>query len=330
MKLQSKAKEIERKPYAFTFLFLFLLSLSFTASAADKEHGTVIRQATLYVLPGANSGKVAQVERGRDLVVLEKTNIDNNQPWVKVFVTLVQNEEQVREITGWLAAKVVVTTSTPNADEIMFGEAVDSERQAEERGGRKGAAQDAMRLYYRTQEFFPNSPLAGEAMWRAADIRWQLEKSQILARPSARELSPDARNPMDEEFMKQIIKKYPHSKWADLAAYDMIDNKLCGEWKGLAKCPERESDLYEKYAHEHPQSPKAAESLYNAAWRQATLVDIYRINNENDKSVNARKKAITLAQEIASHNAEGDWKPRAMDLIYKLQQNVAVYGSSEE
>jgi hypothetical protein len=187
-----------------------------------------------------------------------------------------------------------------------------------------------MRLYYRTQEFFPNSPLAGEAMWRAADIRWQLEKSQILARPSARELSPDARNPIDEEFMKQIVKKYPHSKWADLAAYDMIDNKLCGEWKGLAKCPERESDLYEKYAHEHPQSPKAAESLYNAAWRQATLVDIYRINNENDKSANARKKAITLAQEIASRTAEGDWKPRAMDLIYKLQQNVAVYGSSEE
>ncbi|HEV2964265.1 MAG TPA: hypothetical protein VG649_20735, partial [Candidatus Angelobacter sp.] len=252
------------KSGASTALLLVLLSFSFTAFAADKEHGTVIRQATLYVLPGANTGKVAQVDRGRDLVVLEKTNIDSNQPWLKVFVTLVQNEDQVREITGWLPAKVVVTASTPNADQIMFGEAVDSERQAEERGGRKGAAQDAMRLYYRTQEFFPNSPLAGEAMWRSADIRWQLEKSQIMARPSARELDPDARNPMSDEFMKQIMKKFPHTKWADLAAYDLIDNKLCGEWKGLAKCPEKESDLYEKYAHEHPQSPKAAESLYNA------------------------------------------------------------------
>jgi hypothetical protein len=311
-------------------LLAVLLSLSFTALAADKEHGTVIRQTTLYVLPGSNSAKVAQVERGRDLVVLEKTNIDNNQAWLKVFVTLVQNEDNVREVTGWLPAKVVVTLSTPNGDQIMYGEAVDSERQAEERGGRKGAAQDAMRLYYRTQELFPNSPLAGEAMWRAADIRWQLEKAQIMSRPSARELDPDARNPMDDEFMKQINKKFPHSKWADLAAYDLIDNKLCGEWKGLAKCPEKETDLYEKYAHEHPQSPKAAESLYNAAWRQAALVDIYRINNENDKSANARKKAIALAQEIAAHYTEGDWRPRAMDLIYKLQQNVPVYGNSEE
>src|SRR5205807_8781662 len=61
-------------------LLVILLSLSFTAFAADKEHGTVVHQTTLYVLPGSNSGKVAQVERGRDLVVLEKTNIDNNQP----------------------------------------------------------------------------------------------------------------------------------------------------------------------------------------------------------------------------------------------------------
>jgi hypothetical protein len=311
-------------------LLVILLSLSFTAFAADKEHGTVVHQTTLYVLPGSNSGKVAQVERGRDLVVLEKTNIDNNQPWFKVFVTLVQNEDNVREVTGWLPGKVVVTLSTPSADQIIFGEAVDSERQAEERGGRKGAAQDAMRLYYRMQELFPNSPLAGEAMWRSADIRWQLEKAQIMLRPSARELDPDARNPMDDQFMKQISKKFPHSKWADLAAYNLIDNKLCGEWKGLAKCPERESDLYEKYAHEHPQSPKAAEALYNAAWRQAALVDIYRINNENDKSGNARKKALALAQEIAAHYTEGDWKPRALDLAYKLQQNVPVYGNSEE
>ncbi len=328
---KSTASTMSTTPIFCVFFSIFsLLSLVSTASAADKEHGTVVRQATLYVLPGSGSGRVAQVERGRDLVVLEKTNVDNNQPWLKVFVTLVQNEDQVREITGWLPGKVVVTTSTPNADQIIFGEAVDSERQAEERGGRKGAAQDAMRLYYRTQEFFPNSPLAPEAMWRAADIRWQLEKSQVMARPSAKELDPDARSPIDDEFMKQIMKKYPRSKWADLAAYDLIDNKLCGEWKGLAKCPEKETDLYEKYAREHPQSPKAAESLYNAAWRQAALVDIYKTNNENDKSANARKKAIALAQEITGKYAEGDWKPRAMDLIYKLQQNVPIYGTLED
>ncbi len=116
-----------------------------------------------------------------------------------------------------------------------------------------------------------------------------------------------------------------------MASYAMIDNKLCGEWKGLAKCPDRESDLYEHYVHEHPQSPKAAEALYNAAWRQAALVDIYKTNNENDKSASARKKATALAQEIVSqYAAQTDWKARAMDLIYKLDQNVPVYGNQTE
>ncbi|HWX55801.1 MAG TPA: hypothetical protein VN176_14530 [Verrucomicrobiae bacterium] len=312
------------------YAFAILVSCALSALAADKDHATLVRDATLYVLPGNTAEKLVHLDRGRDLVVLDHTNVDN-QPWLKVYATIVQNEESVRELTGWLAAKGVIATSSPNGDQIIYGEAVDSEQQAEQRGGRKGAAQDAMRLYYRMQEFFPNSPLAPEAMWRAADIRWQLEKSDTMSRPSARELDPDARNAMDDQFMKQIMKKYPHSKWADLAAYELIDNKLCGEWKGLAKCPEKESEIYEKYAREHPQSPKAAEALYNAAWRQATLVDIYRINNESDKSANARKKGLALAQELASlPGAQGDWKPRALDLAYKLEQAVPIYGSATE
>jgi len=167
-------------------------------------------------------------------------------------------------------------------------------------------------------------------MWRSADIRWQLEKSEVMSRPSARDLDPDSRNPIDDESMKQLMKKFPHSKWSDLAAYDLIDNKLCGEWKGLAKCPEKESEIYEKYVHEHPQSPKAAEALYNAAWRQAALVDIYKINSENDKVANARRKALVLAQEVASQFPQGDWKPRALDLAYKVEKNVPTYGSSSE
>jgi hypothetical protein len=310
--------------------FLIFISFALSAAAADYEHGTNIHDTTLYVLPGSSSEKLARLDRGRDLVVLERANMDNN-PWIKVLATIVDRErEKVRELTGWVAAKNVVTVSTPNADLIIFGEAADSEQQAEQRGGRKGAAEDALRLYFRMQEFFPNSPLAGEAMWRSADIRWQLEKAQVMSRPSARDLDPDARNPIEDEFMKQVIKKYPHSKWADLASYDMIDNKLCGEWKGLPKCPEKESEIYEKYVREHPQSPKAAEALYNAAWRQAALVDIYKINNESDKVANARRKALVLAQEVANQFQQGDWKPRALDLAYKVEHNVPTFGGSPE
>jgi hypothetical protein len=299
-----------------------------TSAFAAADHGTLVRVTSLYVSPGTNSEKLMQVERGRDMVVLEHTNIDN-QTWYKVFVTFVK-EENRRDVTGWVTGKGLVTASTPYADQIIFGEAVDSESQAEQRGGRKGAAHDAMRLYYRLWDILPNSPLAGEALWRSADIRWQLEKADLMLRPSSREMDPDARSPIEDALMRMVEKKFPHTKWADLAAYDMIDNKLCGDWKGMAKCPDKESELYEHYSHEHPQSPKAAEALYNAAFRQAVLVDIYRINNENDKSANARKKAVSLAREVVSQYGEqGDWKPRALDLIYKLEQNVPVYGFQE-
>lgn len=314
-----------------TKLLAGLLLSTFSAApllAAEREHGTLVREATLYVSPGPSSEKLVRVERGRDMVVLERTNLDG-QSWLKVFVTI-SAEPSRREITGWMPARGVITVSTPGGDQIIFGEAVDSEQQAEQRGGRKGAAQDAMRLYYRAVEFFPQSPLAGDALWRAADIRWQLEKSDLMSRPSSRELDPDARQPMDDVWMKEVIKRYPHTKWADLAAYDMIDNSLCGEWRGQAKCPERESNIYENYAREHPQSPKAAEALYNASWRQAALVDIYRISNEGEKSSLARKRGIALAQQIVSQYPETDWMPRAVALTYKLENGIPVYSGGVE
>lgn len=270
-----------------------------------------------------------QVDRGFDVVVLEHTNSDN-AAWLKVFVTITQGES-VREVTGWLREKGVITVSTPGGDQIVFGEAADSESQAEQRGGRKGAAQDAMRLYYRLTELFPQSPLAPEALWRSADIRWQLEKADVMSRPSWRELDPQARTPLNDRFLKDVIRRFPGSKWADLAAYDSIDNSLCGEWKGLATCPEKETDLYEQYADGHPRSPKAAEALYNGAWRQAALLDIYRISGDGARSSNARKRAILLAQKIVQqYSQSGDWKTRAVDLIYKMEHDIPLYGSQTD
>jgi hypothetical protein len=294
--------------------------------AADPERGTVIRETPLYVSPDTGSQKVGTATRGRDIPLIKERSLIAGKPWALVLATVEATELNSKEITGWVESQLLVTTSTPNADQIIFGEAVDSERQAEERGGRRHAAEDAMRLYYRVYEYFPNSPLAGEALWRAADIRWQLEKSGVLQRPSSRELNPELRTQIDDETMKEIRKKFPRTKWDDLAAYDMLDNKTCFDWKGEASCPEKESELYEKYAREHPQSPKAAEALYNAAFRQAALVDIYKSYRQQDKSERARKKGLELTQEIVSKFPDSDWKPRAATLAYALQQNITVYG----
>lgn len=292
--------------------------LAASSFAADNDRGTLIREETLYASAGANSQKLSQVGRGIGLTVLERTNVDG-QPWIKV--SLAADQAQVsKEVTGWVPAKTLVTGSTANGDQIVFGQGVDSERQAEERGGRKGAAQDALHLYSRVPELFPGSPLAAEAMWRAADIRWQLTKFD-LARSGT---------PMEEKYLKEVIAKFPQSKQAELAAFDLLEGKLCAEWRGQAECPQKESALYEQYAHEHPQSPKAAEALYDAAWRQAALADIHRINNDREKSEAARKKALALAQQISGQYVEGDWKPRAVDLVYKLEKKITLYGPAEE
>jgi hypothetical protein len=295
-----------------------LLLLATPATAAAYQRGTLVRVAQIYLSPDQSSAKLAEMDRGREIIVLE-----NSREWVHVEANLTEE----RTVTGWVLSKGVVQTSTPNGDKILFGEAVDSEDQASRRHGRNGAAQDAMRLYYRAAEYFPSSPLAAEAMYRSADIRWQLEKADVSSRPSSHERESYLREGMEEKYMKEVIKKFPGTKWADLAAFQLIDNKLCGDWQGSSKCPVKESEIYEKYAAEHPQSPAAAEALYDAAWRWSALIEIYKTEDEPKKSEEARAKAVALAQRVAAQSGPSDWVARAQRLLYLMDQGVPTYGN---
>jgi hypothetical protein len=285
---------------------------------ADAVRGTPIRGASIYLSPDSSSNKLAEIERGREVVILETSG-----EWLHVEAAL--TEEKI--ITGWMMKKGVVQASTPNGDKIVFGEAVDSEDQASQRHGRRGAAQDAMRLYYRAAEYFPHSPLAGEAMYRSADIRWQIEKADVMSRPSAKEKEAYLREGMNDEFMKEVIKKFPGTKWADLAAFHLIDNKLCGDWQASSKCPEKEAEMFEKYANEHPQSPAVVEALYDAAWRRSALIEIYRTEDQSKKSEESRGKAIALAQKAATQAPQSDWGARAQRLLYLIEQKIPTYGN---
>ena len=196
----------------------------------NTERAVSVREANLYVSPDTNSQKLAVVDRGREVAVLEHSG----SQWLHVLASLGAE----REVSGWILDKGLVRKTTPNGGQILFGEAADSESEASRRGGRRGADKDALRLYYRVAEYFPNSPLAAEAAYRSADIAWQLDVEDMRTRPSAREKDPYMRHQMDEEQMRKVEKKYPHTKWADLAAFNLIDNKLCGDWQGDPKCPE--------------------------------------------------------------------------------------------
>jgi len=306
-------------------------------AAAAADRATTVRDAVIYITPATDSSKLGNAERGRELVILETT-----RGWVHVEALLgfantpdpamIEDEEsEERTVTGWIQDKGIVRASTPDGDKIIYGEAVSSEDQASRAHGRRGAAQDAMRLYRRVYDEFPASPLAGEALYRAADVRWQIEKSDVMSRPSAKAKEAYLREGMNEQWMKTVIKKFPNTKWADLAAFHLIDNKLCGDWQAASKCPEKEADIYEKYVKEHPNSPAAAEALYDAAWRRAALIEIYKTETNQKKSDESRNSALALAQRIASQYAQQtDWAARAQSLIYMIQQNIPTYGNQSE
>jgi hypothetical protein len=270
-------------------------------------------------------------------VVAEKSG-----PWMRVYANtdlvearqkdapLFGSDETPPPVSGWIEAKGIVTENTANGDQILMGEAANQESLASDPRGPANAAQSARLLYRRLVEMFPNSPFVPEAAWRAADILWQLQKADASTRPSARERDPYLRDQMDEDELKKVLKLYPHTRQAALAAYDLIENKLCGDWQGLPKCPEKESDLYEKYAAEYADGPRAAQALYQAVYRQAVLADMYAADGSDKKADEARSHARELAARLKEHFAQSDYAWRAGALVYKLDEGVPVYGIDRE
>ncbi len=313
----------------WTALILFGHSLAFAAT-----RGTLIREAIIYLSPDTSSNKLGQVERGRELILLDKTpnwlHVEAlmGSPFARDPAFVLDDDEEGKTISGWVVDTGVVWASTPNGDRILFGAAVDSEDEASRRHGRRGAAQDALRLYRRVYDIFPTGPMAAESLYRAADIKWQIDKADVESRPSAHEKESYMRAGIDEESMRQVMKKFPDTKWAQLASFHLIDNKLCGEWQGSSKCPDKEAEIYEKYVKEHPQSPAAPEALYNAASRRAALIEIYKTEDQGKKSEQSKSAAISLAQQLISQYPQSDWSTRGQTLLFFLQQGVPTYGNA--
>jgi hypothetical protein len=207
-----------------------------------------------------------------------------------------------------------------------MGAAAIQEALASDPRGPANAAQSARLLYRRIAEMFPNSPLVSEASWRAADIQWQLRKADTATLPSSHEKQAYLREQMDENDLKKVIKYYPHTRWAALAAFDLIDNKLCGDWQGSEQCPEKESDVYLKYASDYPDGPRTARALYEAVYRLAVLKDMYDADGNSHKSDDARNQARTVAAQLKSRFPDSDYAWRAGALVYKLEEDVPVYG----
>ena len=301
---------------------------------------TLLHGANVYVAPDADAEKVSLVTPGHEVVVIER-----NGPWVKVFANTDINDDaneddrnkpefsedaNVTPASGWIRDKGIVGSTTGGGDALLFGSAADFEDQAEHPHAPKGAAGEAHLLYKRVAEYFPDSSLAPEAAWRAADIRWQLDKADISSLPSAKEQEAYLRPQLYEGEMKKVMKTYPGSKFAALAAFDLLDNKLCGDWQGLPKCPEMETGLYVKYVQQYPDSPKAPEALYNAVYRQGVAVTMYLVQDDRKRSQEAAKRTQALAQDLKDRYPKTDYAARGSSIAFRVAQGIPIYGSDRD
>ena len=325
---------------AVALLCGLLPALAFAQKKSNLEkplagpRATALRITVLYVAPDTSSQKIDRVQIGRELVVAEKSG-----PWLRVYantdIELLREDKDTPTfgtddtpppVSGWVEAKGIVIESTANGDQVLMGAAANQEVMASDPRGPANAATSARLLYERLVEMFPNSTLVPEAAWRAADDLWQVQKADAATRPSAKERDPDLHDQMDEDGLRKVIKQYPRTRQAALAAFELIDNKLCGDWQGAEKCPQRESGDYEKYAADYPDGPRTAQALYLAVYRQAVLKDMFGADGNDKKSEETHNHARELAARLKDKFPQTDYAYRASALVFKLDQNVPVYG----
>lgn len=293
--------------------------------------------ANLYVQPSLNSTRLTQVLPGRELVITQK-----NGQWARVFAnvdegqshedqtTLLGPENPPQPVSGWMIDQGLVTEDTPHGDQILFGAGQAQEDAATQPDPPAGTAQAARRLYLRVIQFFPKSKLVPSAMWRAADIRWQLQKADAETLPSAHTKQPYLRELPDENEMRAVIHYFPNTRWADFAAFTLIENKLCGDWQGDEKCPEKEAHYYLDYAHKFPNSPDAAQALYKAAWREAAAGDMWQADGNRKFADRDRSYVVGIVNQLEQKYPNSQYATRAATLAFQVNQGIQVYGTGTQ
>ena len=222
-------------------LVLVISGSSLHAQAKKEQTGydraaraTLLHTANVYVAADASAQKLSEVTPGHEVVVGE-----HNGEWTKVFANtdakddsneedqpMLSDQEATSPLSGWIRDKGVVSAATPGGDMILFGAAASAEDAASAPHAPADAAQAAHLLYRRVAEYFPQSPLAPEAAWRSADVRWQIDQHDVRTLPSAKEQEAYLRPQVFEGEMKRVIKAYPGSPYAAYAAFALLDNKL--------------------------------------------------------------------------------------------------------
>lgn len=264
--------------------------------------------ATLYLSPDKASAKVGQIRPGMGIGVQSSSG-----NFVQVFAGA----------SGWIENQGYVTLDNPQAPELIFGAAVAYENQAETLSGQDEAARDASRLYLSIYSDFPASTRAAEALYRGAEIPWEVQLSEM-----PRRRTPEERQFPDDSMLRRVESKYPNTPWAARAAYQLIiEHFTCGDWVEKPQCVEKEIGRYKDYVGKYPRGPYSAEAAYDALYREAIAWTLYSrpgARQDSGKAAQYKRQVAADADAIARSYPATDWAAQAALLAFKVERGTPL------
>lgn len=278
------------------------------ASPLAPQRAVAVERATLRVDPDPSSPVVGEVRPGQEIALLNVAH-----QYAQVFAGR----------SGWILDQGLVRPGQPDGAEILFGAASQLEQRAESASGQRQAAEDGARLYYSVYDNFPSSSLAGEALFRAAEIRWQLGLSDmpVVADPSQRRFP-------DDSLLRRVRSKFPGTPWAARADFLLLQTKLtCGIWDDKPNCIGKEIDHFRDYLKTYPAGPRSAEAAYDIVYRDSAAWSLYRAGAHADagKAAHYRAQALADAARAARQFPATDWAAQAALIAFKVEQNIPTY-----
>ena len=169
------------------------------------------------------------MDRGREIIVLE-----TSREWVHVEANLTEE----RTVTGWVLDKGVVRGLHSERGQDFVWRSGRLRRPGQpkartqwRRSGCHAPVLSVSPIIFPPRLWRPRpciAPPISAGNWRKLDVS---------SRPSARERDAYLREGMEEKYMKEVIKKFPGTKWADLAAFhsdrQQVVRRLAGQSRSV-------------------------------------------------------------------------------------------------
>ena len=277
-------------------------ALLYGPQAQPLQKVVALATAQIYISPDTHSTHMGQLRPGEVMGVQ-----DHSGTFTQVF----------SGVSGWVSGHDFVALDAPGADEIIFGAAAALEADAQSDSSDVQTAQDAARLYLNLYGYLPQSPRAGEALYRGAAIQWQLKMAD-----EPRRRTPEERMFPDDSLMRKVVSKFRDTPWAARAEYQLlVEHFTCGDWFSKPDCIGKEVDRYQDYVKKYPRGPVSAEAAYDAVYREGIAWTIY---NQPGKQQNQGKadeyehKVAADAARLQQEYPATDWAARGALVAFQV------------